>query len=647
MTSKTYTVLFTPEQVEVQVESGTTILAAAAQAGVFINSLCGGDGVCGKCRVIVRLGEAQGGTTNHLTRVEIQQGYILACEGRVMSDLVVEVPPESQLTSDMLAEEHPAEQFAETFLMRTHVPKLDPLVRKVYLELPAPTLENNLADLERLEHALSKSLGTQEFQMGLKITQRLATLLRSSDWKVTATAAYRGSLTEITEVECGNTSRCNLGVAVDVGTTTVMAQLIDLTTGGTMGIASRYNSQIRYGGDIIRRIMHASQEEGGLSTLQQAITGDINSLIQKLQQKFRLGCADITTVTAAGNTTMMHCLLGILPDYIRKEPYVGAAYCPPPFRAAEVGIKINARGLVYCLPCVSSFVGADITAGVMAVEMHKSDKLTMFVDIGTNGEIVIGHKEFLVAASASAGPAFEGTDSHDGMRASAGAIDHLQIYNKDRLLSFSTIGGKPPVGICGTGYIDLLAELLKNGLMDKRGKLNTTCGSKRIRSGEHGQPEYVVIRARDSGRGKDVVITQADIANMLRAKGAIYSAGQVLLQSLGYTFDDVERVLVAGGFGTSLNVESAVTIGLLPDLPRQRIQFVGNASISGAGLAAVSRRKYDEAREIAQSMTYFELSTDPTFMGELVSACFFPHTDIQRFPSVMEALADGRLSKEG
>ena len=645
--AQTYTVLFTPEQVEVQVESGTTILAAAAKAGVFVNSLCGGDGVCGKCRVIVRLGEAQGGTTNHLTRVEIQQGYILACEGRVMSDLIVEVPPESQLPSDVRPEEYPAEQFSETFLLRPHIPELDPLVKKVYLELPPPSLENNLADLERLEHTLGKSLGTQEFQMGLKITQRLAALLRRADWKVTATAAHRGSLTEITEVEYGNTSRCNLGVAVDVGTTTVMAQLIDLTTGRSMGMASKYNSQLRHGGDVIRRIIYASEAEGGLSSLQQAVAGDINSLIQELQQKFRLGCADITTVTAAGNTTMMHFLLGLLPDYIRKEPYVGAVYCPPPFRAAEVGIKINARGLVYYLPCVSSFVGADITAGVLAVEMHKADELTMFVDIGTNGEIVIGHKEFLVTASASAGPAFEGTDTRDGMRASGGAIDHLQIYNKDRLLSFSTIGGKPPVGICGTGYIDLLAELLKTGLIDKSGKLNTACGSKRIRPGEDGQTEYVVIWARDSGRGKDVVITQADIANMLRAKGAIYSAAQVLLRSLGYTFDDVERVLVAGGFGTSLNVESAVTIGLLPDLPRERIQFVGNASISGAGLAAMSRQKYAEARQIAQSMTYFELSTDPTFMGELISACFFPHTDIQRFPSVMGALADGRSVQGG
>ena len=647
MPSKTYTVLFTPEQVEVQVEAGTTILAAAAKAGVFINSLCGGDGVCGKCRVVVRLGEAQGGTTNHLTRAEIQQGYILACEGRVMSDLVVEVPPESQLPSTVRAEEHPAEQFAEVFLMRPFVPELDPLVKKAYLEIPHPSLENNLADLERLEFALGKALETKEFQMGLKITQRLPDLLRRSDWKVTATVAYRGSLTEITEVECGNTSRCNLAVAVDIGTTTVTSQLIDLTTGRTMGIASKYNSQIRFGGDIIRRIIYASQEEGGLSSLQQTITADINSLIQELQQKFRLGCADITTITAAGNTTMMHILLGILPDYIRKEPYVGAVYCPPPFRVAEVGLKINPRGLVYCLPCVSSFVGADITAGVMAVEMHKTDKLTMFVDIGTNGEIVIGNKEFLVAASASAGPAFEGTDSRDGMRAAAGAIDHLQIYNKDRLLSFSTIGDKPPVGLCGTGYIDLLAELLKNGLIDKRGKLNVSCGSKRIRPGENGQPEYVVIWSRDSGRGKDVVITQADIANMLRAKAAIYSAAQVLLRSLNFTFQDLDRVLVAGGFGTSLNVESAVMIGLLPDLPRQKIQFVGNASISGAGLAAVSRQKYTEAKQIAQSMTYFELSTDPHFMGELVSACFFPHTDIQRFPSVMGVLANGHLSEEG
>ncbi len=645
--ANTYTVLFTPEQVEVQVEPGTTILAAAAKAGVFINSLCGGDGVCGKCRVIIGLGEAQGGTTNHLTRKEIQQGYILACEGQVMSDLVVEVPAESQLRSAVKTEEHPAEQFSETFLMRRYTPALNPLVRKAYLEIPPPSLENNLADLERLEYALSKALGTREFQMGLKITQRLPELLRGADWKVTATSAYRGSLSEITEVEPGDTSRCNLAAAVDVGTTTVMAQLIDLTTGRAMGVASRYNSQIRCGGDVIRRIIFASGEKEGLRTLQQAVVGDINSLIQELQQKFRLGCADITMVTAAGNTTMLHFLLGILPNYIRKEPYIGAVYCPPAFRAAEAGIKINARGLVYSLPCVSSFVGADITAGILAVEMHKAEELTMFVDIGTNGEVVIGNKEFMVAASASAGPAFEGTDSRDGMRASSGAIDHLQIYNKDRLMSFSTIGDQEPVGICGTGYIDLLAELLKTGLIDKRGKLNTECGSKRIRTGEEGQPEYVVIWARDAGRGKDVVITQADIANMLRAKGAIYSAAQVLLRSLDFTFEDVKRVMVAGGFGSSLSLESAVTIGLLPDLPRERMQFVGNASITGAGLAAISREKYMEAREIAKSMTYFELSTDPYFMGELVSACFFPHTDIQRFPSVMAVLAKGRSRQKG
>ena len=645
--AKTYTVLFTPEHVEVEVEPGTTILAAAAKGGVFVNSLCGGDGVCGKCRVVVRLGEAQGGTTNHLTRKEIQEGYILACEARVMSDLIVEVPAESQLRAAVRAEEHPAEQFAETFLMKRYTPALNPLVRKVYIELPKPSLENNLADLERLEYSLGRAIGAREFQMGLKVTQRLPDLLRKAEWKVTATAAHRGSLTEITEVERGDTSRCNLAVAVDIGTTTVTAQLIDLTSGRTMGVASKYNSQIQFGGDVIRRIIYASSQEDGRRTLQQAVIMDINSLIQELQQKLRLGCADITTVTAAGNTSMMHFLLGIMPDYIRREPYVGAVYLPPPFRAAEAGIKVSARGLLYSLPCVSSFVGADITAGILAVEMHKADELTMFVDIGTNGEIVLGNKEFLVAASASAGPAFEGTDSRDGMRASFGAIDHLQIYNKDRLLSFSTIGDKAPVGICGTGYIDLLAELLKTGLIDKRGKLNIGCGSKRIRPGQNGEPEYVVIWARDSGRGKDVVITQADIANMLRAKGAIYSAAQVLLRSLGFTFDDVQRVLVAGGFGTSLSLESAVTIGLLPDLPRERMQFVGNASITGAGLTAISREKYDEAREIGQSMTYFELSTDPHFMGELVSACFFPHTDIQRFPSVMRSLVDRHLSQEG
>jgi uncharacterized 2Fe-2S/4Fe-4S cluster protein (DUF4445 family) len=421
----------------------------------------------------------------------------------------------------------------------------------------------------------------------------------------------------------------------------VVAHLLDLTNGSTLGTAAKYNSQIAYGGDVIRRIIWATGDDGSLRRMHQIIVEDINGLIAELQQKSHTGTRDITLVTAAGNSAMMHMLLNLDPTHIRREPYIGVVYSPPPFRAAEVGLKISARGLLYCLPMVGSFVGADISAGVLAAGMHKSDELTMLVDIGTNGEIVIGSRDFLVCASASAGPAFEGADSRDGMRAAGGAIDHVRLLGPERVRSYTTIGDRPPLGICGTGYVDLLAELLREGLIDKTGKLNADGYSSRIRISEEGVPEYVVVTEGTAGAEHDIVITQFDIENMLRAKGAIYSAALVLLNSLGLTFDDIKRIHVAGAFGNYLDVENAIGIGLLPDIPLDRIQFIGNTSIAGAKLVALSREKYREVRRIARSMTYFELSTDHTFMDEFVRACFFPHTDIEKFPNVMARLNHG------
>jgi len=638
----TYKVTFQPDDASVEVPSGTYILDAASKAGVFINSLCGGDGVCGRCRVVIKEGKAVGGSTEFFTREEIQQGCILACQGRVESDLVVFVPPETRLATAPEHVESDVPFLAEMGKTTGRNIQLKPLVRKTCLQLPQPSLDNNLSDLQRLEQALGKVQDSTNFQMGLKVTRRLPSAMRKANWTVTAVTGHRGPLTEIIDVLGGDTSRRNFCIAADIGTTTVVCHLVDLKDGQTLGRAAKYNSQTRYGADVIRRIIHSSKTSDNESALRDAIVGDLNELIRELTRKHRLDTSDISLISAAGNTTMMHLLLGLPTEHIRKEPYTGAAYRLPPFRAAEIGLKINPRGLLYTLPCVASFVGADILAGIYATGMAHSDEVKMLIDIGTNGEIVIGSKDFLVCASASAGPAFEGAECRKGMRASSGAIDHIRLLDADHVLNYSTVGSAAPLGICGTGYVDLIAEMLRVGLIDKTGHLDTEITSKRLRPGFQGEMEYVVIPTALAGSDSDIVISQGDINNILRAKGAIYAAAAVLLKALSMTFSDLDEIMVAGAFGNFLNLANTVFIGLLPDVPQEKLRFVGNATITGAKLAAICSDSYEEIFDIADKTTYFELSTDPSFMDEFVSACFFPHTNIELFPSVSAELFGGK-----
>ena len=618
---------------------GTTLLAAATQAGVFINGICGGDGVCGRCRVIVKSGKVHGGSTELFTHEEIQAGYLLACEGRVETDAVVEVPPETRLAEVPAYADGEVPELEDVSRAARRGLPLAPLVNKVHLHLPPPSLANNLSDLQRLEHALAKATDDDGFQMGLKVTRRLPEVLRRADWEVTAVTAFRGPLTEIVDVESGDTSRRNMCIAADIGTTTVVCHLVDLRDGQTLGQAAKYNSQATYGADIIRRIIHASESFEKETALRAAIVDDLNELIHELVVRYRLGAQDISLLTAAGNTAMLHLLLAMPAENIRKEPYIGAAYRLPPFRAAEIGLQINPRGLLYCLPCVAGFVGADVVTGIYATGMADSDELRMLIDIGTNGEIVIGNRDFLVCASASAGPAFEGAECRCGMRATRGAIDHIRLADAENVLSYSTIASAPPQGLSGTGYVDILAEMLRVGVIDKTGRINPDAG-RRVRDGEYGESEFLVFPAEITGNEKDVVISQSDVNNILRAKAAIFAATNVLLKSLSMTFDDVTEIMVAGAFGNFLNLENAVCIGLLPDVPTSRLRFVGNTSLAGAKLAALSRHAYESILDIADRTTYFELSTEPSFMDQFVSACFFPHTNIELFPSVMAQLAD-------
>jgi uncharacterized 2Fe-2S/4Fe-4S cluster protein (DUF4445 family) len=642
-----FRIRFLPDGQEIAVDKGKTLIEAARAANVHVGAICGGEGTCGKCRLIVREGEVGGESTDFLTREEIRRGYILACQVVPRSDLVVEVPPESRL-SGYIGIGNDSERFRDFTHGEAERPSArpDPVVNKFFLALPKPGVDDPAADQERLAAALSKQRSVP-LQMGLKISRQLPRVLRkleqgrgSWNWtwdgRVTATVAVRGDVHEILCVEHGDTSQRNFGLALDVGTTTVVGHLVDLVTGTTREAAAKYNSQLTFGADVISRINHA-REPGGGEALQRAIAQDIDTLIEDLVVRSKVGRGDIHCVVAAGNTAMLHFLLGLEPDLIRLSPFIPAATSPPPVRAAELGIRIHPRGILYSLPMVGSVVGGDVTAGILASGMHASDDLSLLIDLGTNGEVVLGNRDFLVTCSASAGPAFEGGSISCGMRATFGAIDSVRISPPSCRVWLSTIDGAQPLGLCGTGLIDALAQMFLAGLVDRSGRFQVHRAKGLFcASPDDGRPQFILVSAREAGSFRDMVITQTDVENLIRTKAAIYAAAACLVHSVGVSFADVRNVYIAGAFGNKLNVANCVTIGLLPDVPAERIRFIGNSSVAGAKMVMLSREMLDEIHRIRDRITYEELMVNPRYMDDFQSACFLPHTDLTQFPSVAE-----------
>jgi len=635
-------VTFIPDKVSVEVNKGETLLAAAIEAGIYINSSCGGDGVCGRCKVIIREGTVQSQPTEKISHSEKQAQYVLACLSNVSEDVVVEIPPESRIGQEHLGvyvqiEETTSKDSGVSDEVFSHAP----LMTKLFVKLPAPDHADRISDLERLYRELRKSRSMPILWTGLANMRRLGKLLRSSNWELTVTLGKRDETTEVVLIEPSDTSKKNFGFAFDIGTTTLVGQLIDLTTGKVLCSKITYNKQATFGADIISRIIYA-QAEDGLETLHEAVANGINMIIKECVNEHGLTLNDITCCVCAGNTTMMHLLLRIDPTFIRREPYVPTVNFVHELRAAEAGIQINPRGLLACVSGVSSYVGGDIVAGVLASGMNTGDDLSLLIDIGTNGEIVLGNKDWLVCAAASAGPAFEGSGVICGMRAVKGAIQRVEISPKDYSVKYETIEDAPARGICGSGYIDILAEMLKKGVIDKSGKFNVDARTDRLREGEWGK-EFVLVFASDNKPNKkkhekgsdfDIVITEADIENLKRAKGAIFAAASLLIRHMGLDFSDLKNVFIAGGFGTSLNIEKSVMIGLLPDLAREKFRFIGNGSLNGARHVLLSDQAYESSQEIARKMTYVELSIDPRYMDEYMAGLFFPHTELDRFPSV-------------
>ncbi len=640
-------VTFFPEGKTIEVQKGRELLSAAISAGISINSSCGGDGVCGRCKVIIKSGQVKAEPSGRITHEERQKGYVLACLSTVQSDLEVEVPPESRLDLGLVKEEDQvflrlkglysqAEEVDKgTAIIDESIFFHSPIATKLYLELPPPTLQDNISDLERLYREIRRQRDIPIMQTGLSNIKRLGALLRQSNWKVTVTLGKRNETTEIVLIEPGDTSSQNYGVAFDIGTTTVSGQLVNLNTKEVLSTKATHNAQAVFGADVITRIIFASEKDG-LERLHHAVVDNMNLIIQELIKDKNINLNDITGITCAGNSTMVHLLLRVDPTFIRREPYIPTANFVPVIRAAEVGIKVNPRGLLLCAPGVSSYVGGDITAGALASGLDTEEELTMLIDIGTNGEIILGNKEWLVCCSASAGPCFEGSGVTNGMRATKGAIQRVEIDN-DLNVTIQTIGNEKPRGICGSGYIDLLAELFKKGIIDRSGKINRNLKSERIKEGMYGY-EFVVVFEREAGVEHDIVITEVDIENLKCAKAAIYAASSVLLRRLGLSFNDVKKFFIAGGFGTFVDVSKAITIGLLPDLKIEKFIFIGNSSLIGSREILLSYDAMLKAETIAHKMTYMELSVEHMYMDEYVSALFFPHTDMNRFPNVKAAV---------
>jgi uncharacterized 2Fe-2S/4Fe-4S cluster protein (DUF4445 family) len=579
----------------------------------------------------------------------VAQGFALACQTVVEGDCRVSIPPqekiERRLTTDRTV--------SEITVPPGYNYELDQTIHRVHLSLSPPSLEDQTDDLSRLLTALKQQAGFTSVSTPLPILRKLGEALRAGDWNVTAIIdvhdLFDGRYIEerLVDLLPGRVPQEEpiWGAAIDIGTTTVTVWLVNLLTGQVEAQASEYNGQIARGEDVISRIVYASKN-GGAAEMRNLVLDTINQLLATVCQRYNVRKKDweskaspeqIVKATIAGNSTMMHLFLGIPASSIRLSPYITAVNHVPLLSGQEVGLNINPLGIVDCLPGVASYVGSDITAGVLASGMDDTNRLTLFMDVGTNGEIVLGSNDWLVACACSAGPAFEGAGVYCGMRATRGAIEEVWINGETYEPTYRVIGGGKPSGICGSGLISLLAEMFMTGVIDKAGNLNTQLGINRIREGEYGL-EYVIAWGEETQTGKDITITHVDIDNLLRAKGAIYAGYSVLADSVGVPLEMIEQMLIGGSFGKYINVEKAIQIGLLPDMPWEKFQFLGNTSVRGAYYALLDHRARARIKEIATRMTYIELSADNSFYEAFMSALFLPHTDLNRFPSIAQAL---------
>ena len=632
------TVTFLPTFRKVEVNREATILDAVQKAGINMNVVCGGQGKCGKCIVYVKSGWSVFDREQFIrffSSGELEQGACLACQTTILDDISVFIPESSLIQEQKILMEH-LEQEIGFF----------PAVWKYFLELTPPSLDDPSPDLSRLLWGINRKGGPedQKIYVPLEVIRGIPRMLRDSGWKVTATVALVPGGYRLIDVEKGDTTQALYGAAIDLGTTTIVAYIRSLVDGKVLGVASNYNRQISCGEDILSRVNYA--RKGGLPRLQELAAESINAAITQAANNAGIDRDHIYEVVVAGNTIMTHILMGIDPAYMIEEPYVPVVrrYLTSAATRAGLGVKENAGLFVF--PAVSDFIGGDIVADVLASGMADRDEVSLLIDIGTNFEVVLGTREWMFSCAGAAGPALEGGEVLFGMRANPGAIEKVSLDLHTLEPTFQTINRIKPRGICGSGLIDLLADLLQACIIDRTGRINTSIAHPRIRLGPH-FPEFVVAWKDETDTGKEIVITENDVKNLIMSKASILAACLTLMNQAGISRQDIARVYFSGAFGNYLSKENAIIIGLLPEVPLDRITNIGNGAIMGANIALLNRRKRKELDEIARTIAYVELNAEPSFMDEYTRACFLPHTDLALFPRVEKLLDECRSRRGG
>ncbi|MGB4428929.1 MAG: ASKHA domain-containing protein [Thermacetogeniaceae bacterium] len=610
-------ITFYPINKDMEVPVGTALKKAMNDAGLDFDFPCGGRGRCGKCRVRIREGVVPPSDSDrvHFDEEELKEGYRLACTLTVQGDLVLELPQE--VTGHKILIDA-AERSME----------IKPHLQKVHLEVKEPSIEDQKADWDRLRDELAAVKGDKDYRITLPALQALPKVLREKKFSITAVFADH----EVTGLEAGDTTDRMLGIAFDIGTTTVVGYLMDLLTGKELGAVSTMNPQTKYGADVISRITYSSQEAGGLEILHKAIIEAVNSLIGEAVEKVGARREDVYALTFVGNSCMHHLLLGLEPRYIALAPYVPVTGSTQEINADELGIKVNPAGKVYVLPNIAGFVGADTIGVILATELDESSEIRLAIDIGTNGEMVLGNKDRLLACSTAAGPAFEGAQISCGMRGTAGAIDTVRM---DDEFTYTTINDERPVGICGSGLIDVISVMLDTGVIDSRGRIanpNELAGTSAEKLADRivdldGMRAFLLAPAAETGHGKPLFITQQDVRELQLAKGAIATGVQILLDVYGIGFDDIYEVILAGAFGNYLDKHSACAIGLIPSSLEDRVRPVGNAAGTGAKVALLSAAEYRRSARIASFVEYEELAAYPKFSEIFANSLYFPEKD--------------------
>ena len=616
---------FQPQGNKVELERGKTILELARAAGVSIESICNSVGKCGKCVVLVRSGSSNltppsSGELRIFTEKELKEGKRLACQVKVsaVANVVVEIPEESRRGRHRL-------------LASGIEPKirLEPAVSKVLLKLPPATLRDLRADDDRILEILQKRVRVKA-KLSPGIHKELPRALREKGWTTTVTLFRKR---EIIRAEPGDTTRSLYGVAVDVGTTKVVAYLIDLGTGNIVSTESMPNPQIPFGEDLMSRISYAMKDKNGGAQLQKAIVGGVNELMAKLCKNGGIDSDEVLETMVVGNTAMHHIFFGIPAEHVAAAPYAPAVRTSLSMNPGHIGLDMYPFGRVSSLPNIAGFVGADAVADLISSGLHNDRNVGMMIDIGTNTEIIAGDKNRLISCSCASGPAFEGAHIKSGMRASTGAIERVWIDPTTKDVSLRTIDDAPPRGICGSGIVDAVSEMFKAGILDASGKIANSADIPGIRTSESGLPEFVLVAGKETASGQDMAIGQHDIQEIQLAKAAIFTGVSILMKKLRMKCSNLSRVYAAGAFGTYVDAASAISIGMYPDVPVDRIRFIGNAAGSGARLCLKSTKMRDLADALSRKVEYVELASEKNFQNEFAMAMFLPHRDITRFPN--------------